>query len=81
MVNLQRPFSLPTKLETFEDFVLDIKFESNLVRSKSESSLSDIVLDSTDLNTFTLMPSIPEVELLPQDYEICSHFQKLEQKV
>ena len=43
MVDLERSFSLDTKLETFEDLVLDIKFECNLIRSNSKSNLSEIV--------------------------------------
>lgn len=80
-VNLERSFSLPAKLETFEDLVLDIKFENNLLRSKFESNLSETVLDPTNLKTFTPGPSISKLELLPQDFEIWAHFQKLEQKV
>jgi len=57
-VNLERSFSLPTNIEDFEDLVLDINFESNLLSSKSESSLSDTILDPTYLKTFTLGPSI-----------------------
>lgn len=61
--------------------MLGIKFESNLLRSNFESSLSNTSIDPTDLKTFTPGPSILEVEVLPRDFEILSHFQKLEHKV
>lgn len=53
---LEKYLSFPKEEISFEDIQLDLKFVHNLFRSKSESNLSDMVLDETKLKHFT--PSI-----------------------
>jgi len=42
---LVRSSSLPTKVLSLEDIPFDLKFELSLFRSKSKTSLSEIVFD------------------------------------
>lgn len=57
---LVRSTSLPTKVLSFEDIPFDLKFELSLFRSKSETSLADIVFDPLRLSE---VKSLSELDL------------------
>lgn len=51
---LKRFISLETKyVKPIDDLKFDLKFEQSLVRAKSDSDLSEVVIDIPGLNTFT----------------------------
>ena len=50
----ERTISLETDcVKTIDDLKFDLKFEQSLVKSKSDSNLSEVVIDIPGLNTFT----------------------------
>jgi hypothetical protein len=75
---LHRSPSLPEKLVSLQDLEFDISFEQSLFRTKSDSFVSETVLDQT-----ILQPRTPEIlsPMVDVDQRLLQEFEKLEDLV